>query len=206
MPIQCFHSSLRQMQHLYWLILGMHTWILLAKTLNLRFSWLHWSLQENGRNLAYIIELYRSKKAACCLGSINQMWWTSHVQMINALLLLWQCWLFAQGLWGALKWKQNCLSEFQWLCIPNGLFFLFLLIDERSSTTHISRPLANDLGGSLAPLIGERKTSVPAHSSQPMLFTFDIPVRHSHSSLSNSVPQDYLFLHQCMSRKSESAR
>uniref|UniRef100_A0A8C2A2H8 GRB2-associated binding protein 2 n=1 Tax=Cyprinus carpio TaxID=7962 RepID=A0A8C2A2H8_CYPCA len=78
--------------------------------------------------------------------------------------------------------------------------------DDRSSTTHISRSLANDLGGSLAPLIGERKTSVPAHSSQPMLFTFDIPVRHSHSSLSNSAPQDYLFLHQCMSRKSESAR
>uniref|UniRef100_A0A8C2FXU3 GRB2-associated binding protein 2 n=1 Tax=Cyprinus carpio TaxID=7962 RepID=A0A8C2FXU3_CYPCA len=77
---------------------------------------------------------------------------------------------------------------------------------DRSSTTHISRSLANDLGGSLAPLIGERKTSVPAHSSQPMLFTFDIPVRHSHSSLSNSAPQDYLFLHQCMSRKSESAR
>ncbi|XP_050984585.1 GRB2-associated-binding protein 2 isoform X1 [Labeo rohita] len=78
--------------------------------------------------------------------------------------------------------------------------------DERSSTTHISRSLANDMGGSLAPLIGERKTSVPAHSSQPMLFTFDIPVRHSHSTLSNSAPQDYLFLHQCMSRKSESAR
>lgn len=90
--------------------------------------------------------------------------------------------------------------------IPKGLFFLFLLIDERSSTTHISRSLANDLGGSLAPLIGERKTSVPAHSSQPMLFTFDIPIRHSHSPLSNSAPQDYLFLHQCMSRKSESAR
>ncbi|KAL0173950.1 hypothetical protein M9458_029918, partial [Cirrhinus mrigala] len=70
---------------------------------------------------------------------------------------------------------------------------------ERSSTTHISRSLANDMGGPLAPLIGERKT-------QPMLFTFDIPVRHSHSTLSNSAPQDYLFLHQCMSRKSESAR
>ncbi|TRY93646.1 hypothetical protein DNTS_021145, partial [Danionella cerebrum] len=74
---------------------------------------------------------------------------------------------------------------------------------ERST---ISRSLANDLTSSLAPLIGERKTSVPAHSSQPMLFTFDLPVRHSHGHLSNSAPQDYLFLHQCMSRKSESAR
>ncbi|XP_051966774.1 GRB2-associated-binding protein 2-like [Xyrauchen texanus] len=78
--------------------------------------------------------------------------------------------------------------------------------DERSSTSHISRSLANDLGSSLAPLIGERKTSVPAHSSQPMLFTFDIPVRHSHGPLSNSAPQDYLLLHQCMSRKRESTR
>ncbi|XP_056613698.1 GRB2-associated-binding protein 2 [Triplophysa dalaica] len=78
--------------------------------------------------------------------------------------------------------------------------------DERSSATHGSRSLANDLGGSLGPLIGDRKSSVPAHSSQPMLFTFDLPVRHSHSALSNSAPQDYLWLHQCMSRKSESAR
>ncbi|KAA0702336.1 GRB2-associated-binding protein 2 GRB2-associated binder 2 [Triplophysa tibetana] len=78
--------------------------------------------------------------------------------------------------------------------------------DERLSANHGSRSLANDLGGSLAPLMGERKSSVPAHSSQPMLFTFDLPVRHSHSALSNSAPQDYLWLHQCMSRKSESAR
>uniref|UniRef100_A0A3B3YGA7 PH domain-containing protein n=1 Tax=Poecilia mexicana TaxID=48701 RepID=A0A3B3YGA7_9TELE len=54
---------------------------------------------------------------------------------------------------------------------------------------------------------GERKSSAPVHSSQPVLFTFDVPVRHSHhGSLSNSAPQDYLLLHQCMSRKTESAR
>lgn len=78
--------------------------------------------------------------------------------------------------------------------------------DERPSTTHMLRSIAGDLSSSLAPLIGERKTSAPSHSSQPMLFTFDMPVRHSHGSLSNSAPQDYLLLHQCMSRKSESAR
>ncbi|XP_030633262.1 GRB2-associated-binding protein 2 [Chanos chanos] len=78
--------------------------------------------------------------------------------------------------------------------------------DERSSTSHMPRSMASDLSGSLAPLIGERKSSMPSHSSQPMLFTFDVPVRHPHGPLSNSAPQDYLLLHQCMSRKSESAR
>uniref|UniRef100_A0A8C6S0S0 GRB2-associated binding protein 2 n=1 Tax=Neogobius melanostomus TaxID=47308 RepID=A0A8C6S0S0_9GOBI len=55
--------------------------------------------------------------------------------------------------------------------------------------------------GPLAPNSGDRK-SVPIHSSQPLLFTFDVPVR----PLSNSAPQDYLLLHQCISRKTESAR
>uniref|UniRef100_A0A3B5L871 GRB2-associated binding protein 2 n=1 Tax=Xiphophorus couchianus TaxID=32473 RepID=A0A3B5L871_9TELE len=64
-----------------------------------------------------------------------------------------------------------------------------------------------DVTGSMAPVSGERKSSAPVHSSQPVLFTFDVPVRHSHhGSLSNSAPQDYLLLHQCMSRKTESAR
>uniref|UniRef100_A0A4W4GXK9 PH domain-containing protein n=1 Tax=Electrophorus electricus TaxID=8005 RepID=A0A4W4GXK9_ELEEL len=68
-----------------------------------------------------------------------------------------------------------------------------------------------ELFSSLVPLAGERKSTVPSHSSQPMLFTFDMPVRHSHGNLShgnlsNSAPQDYLLLHQCMSRKSESTR
>ncbi|XP_076832987.1 GRB2-associated-binding protein 2 isoform X1 [Brachyhypopomus gauderio] len=78
--------------------------------------------------------------------------------------------------------------------------------DERPSNTHAPRSMAGDLSSSLAPLIGERKSAVPSHSSQPMLFTFDMPVRHSHGNLSNSAPQDYLLLHQCMSRKSENTR
>lgn len=103
--------------------------------------------------------------------------------------------------------ETGCSNYTGYVCqILKGLFFSFLHTDERSSASHGSRSLANDLGGSLAPLIGDRKSSVPAHSSQPMLFTFDLPVRHSHSALSNSAPQDYLWLHQCMSRKSESAR
>ncbi|KAJ8405898.1 hypothetical protein AAFF_G00313350, partial [Aldrovandia affinis] len=71
-----------------------------------------------------------------------------------------------------------------------------------TSATHTS-----ELSGSLAPLIGERKSSGPSHSSQPLLFTFDVPPqRHGQGSLSNSAPQDYLFLHQCLSRKTESPR
>ncbi|PWA28055.1 hypothetical protein CCH79_00012092, partial [Gambusia affinis] len=69
------------------------------------------------------------------------------------------------------------------------------------------RSVGADVTGSMAPVSGERKSSAPVHSSQPVLFTFDVPVRHSHhGSLSNSAPQDYLLLHQCMSRKTESAR
>ncbi|XP_077397128.1 GRB2-associated-binding protein 2 isoform X2 [Festucalex cinctus] len=73
---------------------------------------------------------------------------------------------------------------------------------------HLPRSVGADVPGSAAPLsaVGG-KLSAPVHSSQPVLFTFDVPVRHSHhSALSNSAPQDYLLLHQCMSRKSESAR
>ncbi|XP_062872852.1 GRB2-associated-binding protein 2 [Trichomycterus rosablanca] len=76
--------------------------------------------------------------------------------------------------------------------------------DERPA--HLLRSMAGDFGSSFASLFGERKTSVPSHASQPMLFTFDMPVRHSHGPLSNSAPQDYLLLHQCMSRKSEGTR
>lgn len=71
---------------------------------------------------------------------------------------------------------------------------------------HVPRSMATDLRGHTAPLIGERKSSAPAHSSQPLLFTFDLPARHGNGALSNSAPQDYLFLHQCMSRKAENAR
>ncbi|XP_031428843.1 GRB2-associated-binding protein 2 isoform X2 [Clupea harengus] len=78
--------------------------------------------------------------------------------------------------------------------------------DERTSSTSMPHSTAGDLGGSMAPLAGERKSSGPAHSSQPLLFTFDMPVRHTHGSLPNSAPQDYLLLHQCLSRKTEGTR
>ncbi|XP_028977953.1 GRB2-associated-binding protein 2 isoform X2 [Esox lucius] len=86
--------------------------------------------------------------------------------------------------------------------------------DIRSSIPR-SLALSADLSSSLTPLPRERKSSAPVHSSQPVLFTFDVPVRHSTShghqgshgsTLSNSAPQDYLLLHQCMSRKTDSTR
>ncbi|XP_075054718.1 GRB2-associated-binding protein 2 [Mixophyes fleayi] len=56
-------------------------------------------------------------------------------------------------------------------------------------------------------LLRERKSSAPSHSSQPTLFTFETPSNHIHqTTLSASAPQDYLFLHQCMSRKTENMR
>ncbi|XP_023663009.1 GRB2-associated-binding protein 2 isoform X1 [Paramormyrops kingsleyae] len=75
-----------------------------------------------------------------------------------------------------------------------------------AGASHTPRSLAAELGAPFSSLIGDRKSTLPAHSSQPVLFTFDIPALHVQGPLSNSVPQDYLFLHQCMSRKSESAR
>ncbi|XP_063060852.1 GRB2-associated-binding protein 2 isoform X2 [Engraulis encrasicolus] len=89
--------------------------------------------------------------------------------------------------------------------------------DERSSSASMPRSMAGgDLAGSMAPLTGDgRKSSsghAHAHSSQPMLFTFDMPVRHgnahshAHSTLPSSAPQDYLLLHQCLSRKTEGTR
>lgn len=74
------------------------------------------------------------------------------------------------------------------------------------SSIHAPRSTPADLSGSIPPLIGERKSSAPAHSSQPVLFTFDTPLRHSQTTLSTSAPQDYLFLHQCRSMKSENVR
>ncbi|XP_043927247.1 GRB2-associated-binding protein 2 [Protopterus annectens] len=62
-----------------------------------------------------------------------------------------------------------------------------------------------DLGHSNQHLLRVRKSSAPAHSSQPTLFTFDNS-SHVPPPLSASAPQDYLFLHQCMSRRTENAR
>ncbi|XP_030236362.1 GRB2-associated-binding protein 2 isoform X2 [Gadus morhua] len=79
--------------------------------------------------------------------------------------------------------------------------------DGRSAHTPRTSDLQNSTAASSSAPLSERKPSAPVHSSQPVLFTFDVPLRHGHhGSLSNSAPQDYLLLHQCMSRKSESAR
>ncbi|XP_069739393.1 GRB2-associated-binding protein 2 isoform X1 [Phaenicophaeus curvirostris] len=71
---------------------------------------------------------------------------------------------------------------------------------------HAPRSSPAELSGASHHLLRERKSSAPSHSSQPTLFTFDSPASHLQSTLSASAPQDYLFLHQCMSRKSENAR
>lgn len=56
-------------------------------------------------------------------------------------------------------------------------------------------------------LLRERKSSAPSHSSQPTLFTFEPPVSsHMQPTLSISAPQEYLYLHQCISRRTENAR
>ncbi|XP_053871751.1 GRB2-associated-binding protein 2 isoform X3 [Malaclemys terrapin pileata] len=72
--------------------------------------------------------------------------------------------------------------------------------------SHGPRSSPAELNSSNHHLLRERKSSAPAHSSQPTLFTFDSPANHVQTTLSASAPQDYLFLHQCMSRKSENTR
>ncbi|XP_061484967.1 GRB2-associated-binding protein 2 isoform X2 [Rhineura floridana] len=72
--------------------------------------------------------------------------------------------------------------------------------------SHGPRSSPAELSGSNQRLLRERKSSAPSHSSQPTLFTFDSPANHIRTTLSASAPQDYLFLHQCMSRKSENTR
>lgn len=95
------------------------------------------------------------------------------------------------------------LTVFQSIACPLSLY-----ADVRLQ--QMPRSVGADDSGSAAPLSaggGGGKLSAPVHSSQPVLFTFDVPVRHSHhSAMSNSAPQDYLLLHQCMSRKTESVR
>ncbi|XP_051882180.1 GRB2-associated-binding protein 2 isoform X2 [Pristis pectinata] len=54
-------------------------------------------------------------------------------------------------------------------------------------------------------LVGEHGVQSSAHASQPSVFTFENPIQLQ-SVLSSSAPQDYLFLHQCMSKKTENAR
>ncbi|XP_070605628.1 GRB2-associated-binding protein 2 isoform X1 [Erythrolamprus reginae] len=72
--------------------------------------------------------------------------------------------------------------------------------------SHGPRSSPAEFSASNQRLLRERKTSAPSHSSQPTLFTFESPSSHIRSTLSTSAPQDYLFLHQCMSQKSENMR
>ncbi|KAE8627810.1 hypothetical protein XENTR_v10007170 [Xenopus tropicalis] len=75
------------------------------------------------------------------------------------------------------------------------------------SLRHGPRSSPAEFNNSSHHLLRERKTSAPSHSSQPTLFTFESPSNHAHqTALSTSAPQDYLFLHQCMSQKSETMR
>uniref|UniRef100_H3A4A7 GRB2 associated binding protein 2 n=1 Tax=Latimeria chalumnae TaxID=7897 RepID=H3A4A7_LATCH len=75
-----------------------------------------------------------------------------------------------------------------------------------TSGTYTPRSSPADLSSTAQPLITDRTSSAPSHSSQPTLFPFDAPSSHLQTTLSASAPQDYLFLHQCMSRKTENAR
>ncbi|CAH2225645.1 Hypothetical predicted protein [Pelobates cultripes] len=76
-----------------------------------------------------------------------------------------------------------------------------------STMNHGPRSSPAEFSSSTHLLLRERKSSAPSHSSQPTLFTFEPQSNHMHqTTLSTSAPQDYLFLHQCMSRKSDSMR
>lgn len=89
-------------------------------------------------------------------------------------------------------------------------FFLFCFTDSLrnlSSASHGPRSSPAELSSSSQHLLRERKSSAPSHSSQPTLFTFEPPVsNHMQPALSTSAPQEYLYLHQCISRRAENAR
>uniref|UniRef100_A0A4X2LCC4 GRB2 associated binding protein 2 n=1 Tax=Vombatus ursinus TaxID=29139 RepID=A0A4X2LCC4_VOMUR len=71
---------------------------------------------------------------------------------------------------------------------------------------HGPRSSPAELNSSNPHLLRERKSSAPSHSSQPTLFTFEASANHAQTTLSTSAPQDYLFLHQCISRRAENTR
>ncbi|XP_060016106.1 GRB2-associated-binding protein 2 isoform X1 [Lagenorhynchus albirostris] len=76
-----------------------------------------------------------------------------------------------------------------------------------SSASHGPRSSPAELSSSNQHLLRERKSSAPSHSSQPTLFTFEPSVlNHVQPALSTSAPQEYLYLHQCISRRAENAR
>ena len=76
-----------------------------------------------------------------------------------------------------------------------------------AAAAHGPRSSPAELGSSSQHLLRERKASAPSHSSQPTLFTFEpsLPA-HAQPALSTSAPQEYLYLHQCISRRAENAR
>ncbi|XP_077902869.1 GRB2-associated-binding protein 2 isoform X2 [Ictidomys tridecemlineatus] len=76
-----------------------------------------------------------------------------------------------------------------------------------SSASQGPRSSPAELSSSSHHLLRERKSSAPSHSSQPTLFTFEPSVsNHVQPTLSTSAPQEYLYLHQCISRRTENAR
>ena len=76
-----------------------------------------------------------------------------------------------------------------------------------SSAPHGPRSSPAELSSSSQHLLRERKASAPSHSSQPTLFTFEPALsNHVQPALSASAPQEYLYLHQCISRRAESTR
>ncbi|OWK17222.1 hypothetical protein Celaphus_00013574 [Cervus elaphus hippelaphus] len=76
-----------------------------------------------------------------------------------------------------------------------------------SSATHGPRSSPAELSSSSQHLLRERKASAPSHSSQPTLFTFEPSLsNHAQPALSTSAPQEYLYLHQCISRRAENTR
>lgn len=76
-----------------------------------------------------------------------------------------------------------------------------------SSASHGARSSPAELSSSNQHLLRERKSSAPSHSSQPTLFTFEPPMsNHMQPTLSTSAPQEYLYLHQCLSRRVENTR
>lgn len=76
-----------------------------------------------------------------------------------------------------------------------------------SSAPHAPRSSPAELSSSSQHLLRERKASAPSHSSQPTLFTFEPALsNHVQPALSASAPQEYLYLHQCISRRAESTR
>ncbi|XP_042190231.1 GRB2-associated-binding protein 2 [Callorhinchus milii] len=80
-------------------------------------------------------------------------------------------------------------------------FYIARNVPTGSQTPHSYPP---DFGGSVQTLIGDHGFQASLHTSQPSVFTFENPIQVQ-PILSPSAPQDYLFLHQCISKRTENA-